>query len=133
VKRRLFNALRRAPDQVIGVNYLERWHLVPRNRFLNIYLHRFLGSDDSRALHDHPWYSVSVMLKGEMIELSDKGLRRIPRFFPIFRTAKFAHQLTLVRGPVWTIFITGPRIREWGFYCKGGWRHWRVFGKSGCD
>lgn len=62
-----------------------------------------------------------------MIEHSFKGIRNIPRFFPVFRTAKFAHRLELVQGPVWTIFITGPRIREWGFYCPKGWRHWTVF------
>lgn len=29
--------------------------------------------------------------------------------------------------PCWTIFITGPRVREWGFYCPKGWRHWKIF------
>lgn len=30
--------------------------------------------------------------------------------------------------PAITLFITGPRVREWGFWCpKIGWRHWRVF------
>lgn len=117
----------RKPDIEINGDYLHRWYIIPRNRFFNIYLHKFSGSDDDRALHCHPWYSVSLLLKGEMIEHSFKGVRHIPRFFPIFRTAKFAHRLELVQGPVWTVFITGPRIREWGFYCPSGWRHWKVF------
>jgi hypothetical protein len=130
----------RDPDQVIGEDYLWRWYLIPKNKIFNIYLHRFGRSDDDRALHDHPWYSVSMLLKGEFIEHSFKGIRHIPRFAPIFRTAKFAHRLEIVRGPVWTLFITGPRIRSWGFYCPKGWRHWKVFtsddGNSvgrGCD
>ena len=79
-------------------------------------------------------------MKGEMIEHNFKGVRFIPRFLPVFRTAKFAHRLELVKGPVWTLFITGPRLRSWGFYCPQGWRHWEDFtspdGRNvgrGCD
>lgn len=130
----------REPNKKIGGDYLWRWYIIPRNRFLNIYLHRFGRSDDDRALHDHPWFSVSVLLKGEFLEHSFKSKRHIPQFIPVFRTAKFAHRLELVRGPAWTLFITGPRIRSWGFYCPKGWRHWKEFttpdGSSigrGCD
>jgi len=27
----------------------------------------------------------------------------------------------------WTLFMTGRRCREWGFWCPQGWRHWRIF------
>ena len=131
---KLIAMVRRPPDVVISDEYLHRWHVIRRNRFFNIYLHRFGRSDDDRALHDHPWFSVSFLLKGEMIEHSFKGIRHIPWLIPVFRTAKFAHRLELVKGPVWTIFITGPRIRQWGFFCKNGWRHWRVFeDRGGCE
>jgi len=23
--------------------------------------------------------------------------------------------------------MTGPRVREWGFHCPNGWRHWKDF------
>lgn len=115
----------RAPDKIIDGDYLWRWYLIPRNRFFNIYLHRFGRSDYDRALHDHPWASVSLLLKGEMIEHSFKGIKHIYRFLPVFRSAKFAHRLELVKGPVWTLFITGPKQRSWGFYCPNGWKHWR--------
>ena len=58
----------RQPDRVINSSYLHRWHILPRNRWCNIYLHRFVGDDDDRALHDHPWWSVSFLLKGAMLE-----------------------------------------------------------------
>jgi len=132
--------MRRAPDLRIGDDYLWRWYLIPRNRFFNIYLHRFAKSDDDRALHDHPWFSVSFLLRGEMLEHHFNGRRHIPWLRPVFRSAKFAHRLELVQGPVWTLFITGPRIREWGFYCPQGWRHWTDFATldgsqigKGCD
>jgi len=48
------------PHQVIGPPadpYLMRWFLVPRNAFINVYLHTFCSSDPS-APHDHPWQCV---------------------------------------------------------------------------
>jgi hypothetical protein len=121
----------RKPDVVIGDSYLQRWHLVPRNRLLNVYLHRFTGSDDDRALHDHPWPSMSLLLRGGMTEHfrtpGGERWRTLPWLRPVFRRAEFAHRLALRHGPAWTLFITGPKVREWGFLCAGGWRHWSAF------
>lgn len=58
---------RRAPDVVIGEvhrPYLLRWWVIPRNPVFNVYLHRFMRSDDDRALHDHPWSNLSILLRG---------------------------------------------------------------------
>jgi hypothetical protein len=126
---------RRSPDVVIGGHadpYLKRWWLLPRNRFFNIYLHRFLRSDDDRALHDHPWWNISVLLDGRYVEHTiDAGgvNRRVERRAGEwkFRPARAAHRIELVAGPCWTLFITGPRLREWGFHCPRGWVHWREF------
>ncbi len=31
-------------------------------------------------------------------------------------------------SPCWTLFITGPRVRHWGFHCPDqGWIHWKRF------
>lgn len=127
--------IRRAPDFVIGdpdAPYLRRWWLIPRNRFFNIYLHQFLRSDDDRALHDHPWWNVSFLLKGEYIEhtIAAGGINRRQRRTAgqwKFRLASFAHRIELSAGPCWTLFLTGPRIRSWGFHCPQGWKHWRDF------
>jgi hypothetical protein len=117
----------RKPDFVIGDNYMHRWWLIPRNRYLNIYLHKIMHDDDDRALHDHPWWSVSFLLKGELLEVHKNGTRSPLRFFPLIRSAKFAHMLKVAKGPVWTLFITGPVIRGWGFHCPKGWVHWKKF------
>jgi hypothetical protein len=117
----------RKPDFVIGDNYMHRWWLIPRNRYLNIYLHKIMHDDDDRALHDHPWWSVSFLLKGELLEINKKGSRSPFRFLPLIRSAKFAHMLKVTKGPVWTLFITGPVIRDWGFHCPRGWVHWKRF------
>jgi hypothetical protein len=132
-----FDATWRDPDLLIGPEnnpYLRRWWLVPRNPFLNVYLHNIRRSDDAtRGLHDHPWWSVSVLLKGsyyEIVPLNPRNPRgRTQRLFwrsgsVIFRGAKHAHRLevTLPKANVWTLFITGPRFRQWGFWEPEGWR-----------
>ena len=61
----------RTPDFIIGDKedpYLARWHLIPRNPVFNLYAHRFLRSDDDRALHDHPWLNASVLLDNTLTE-----------------------------------------------------------------
>lgn len=144
MKLGLPRALGRQPDFVIGElsdPYLLRWWVIPRNRWFNIYLHNIVRSDDDRALHDHPWWSCSIVLKGGYWEIVP-GLHQYWRWpgSIVFRRAKSLHRLALERltGPAeaascWTLFITGPRVREWGFQCPQGWVHWRDFtaGKNG--
>lgn len=129
-------ALSREPDISIGGRedpYLERWFAIPRNRWFNIYVHRFCRSDDDRALHDHPWVNCSVLLEGSYVEHTDAGRTERQAGEVKLRTAKAAHRIELTNGRCWTLFITGPRVREWGFCCPNGWRHWRDFtaGKRG--
>lgn len=125
----------RKPDFIIGgadAPYMLRWWIVPRNRWFNIYLHRFLRSDDDRALHDHPWGNVSLLIDGEYTEhtISAGGVqhRQIYTAGDLkFRRATAAHRVELHAGPCWSLFITGPVIREWGFHCPAGWRPWKQF------
>lgn len=127
---------RREPDVIIGSvesPYLFRWHIIPRNRFFNVYLHRFLRSDDDRALHDHPWLNLSFLLSGCYTEhtiraggVNRKVLRQMGDLKLRLPTA--AHRIELTHGKCWTLFITGPRMRAWGFHCPdAGWRHWETF------
>ena len=115
------------PTEIIGENYLSRWHLIPHNKFLNVYLHKFSGSDDDRALHDHPWHSLSFAFKGKMREHTPSGAKIVKKFLPKYRPAKFSHRMELVEGPAWTLFITGPQVRDWGFWPNGIWMHWKKF------
>jgi hypothetical protein len=106
----------------------------------NIYLHLIRRSDDDRALHDHPWPSVSVVMAGQYIEHVPAhpkypagptvAIRRRERDV-IFRRSGSPHRLEIGSGPgnqsAFTLFITGPRFREWGFWCPKGWKHWSLF------
>jgi hypothetical protein len=125
----------REPDFIIGGlddPYLLRWYIIPRNRVMNIYLHQFLKSDEDRALHDHPWINVSLILWGQYLEHSPNScVHRVAGGFA-FRRATALHRIELIESqPCWTLFLTGPKIREWGFQCSWGWRHWRDFTDGG--
>lgn len=146
---KICKALGRYPDHVIGEDsnpYLLRWYVIPKNRWFNVYLHKFMRSDDDRALHDHPWWNLSILLSGRYFEImpvdragfadgSNRDLTQKLRkpFRVVFRPALAAHRIKLLQHfrhgelPVWSLFITGPRIREWGFYCDHGWRHFAEF------
>ena len=111
--------LMRKPDLYLK-GYLRRWWLIPRNKYFNIYLHCFEGSDDDRALHDHPWWSLSFKLWGSLREhLVGCKQRDIISLLPYVRTPKTLHRMELRSKNAWTLFITGPRLRDWGFKTEG--------------
>lgn len=135
--RLIARVTRRPPDFVIGGEerpYLRRWWVIPRNPVFNVYLHEFLRSDDDRALHDHPWANVSVLLRGEYVEHVPEGARPRRAGDVVVRLlGSMRHRIELVRDRAgaeracWTLFITGPRYRAWGFACEHGWVHWKDF------
>lgn len=139
-------ANRRPPDVVIGSKekpYLRRWWVIPRNKWFNIYLHNVLRSDDDRALHDHPWANLSILLSGGYDEITPDY---DPDGIPLYQIEVFHWRppgTVILRGPtsahrlmipdegknqeVWSLFITGPNVRSWGFWCPKGWKHWKDF------
>ncbi len=138
----------RNPDVILGGArpYLRRWYIIRLSKrgLGNVYLHHILRSDDDRALHDHPWWNVSIVLRGGYWEWmpawvetdlpgilaraeSDLRVWRGPGSI-VFRRATAAHRLELPFGKTaWTLFITGKNVRSWGFHCTQGWKHWRAF------
>jgi len=123
----MFNLKFRKPDEVIGENYMRRWHIRRSRNSWNLYLHRYDGSDDDRALHDHPWRSVGIVLWGRLYEITEQGEQRLWPFIPKYRRAEYAHRLSLKSKLAFTLFITFKKEREWGFLCPKGWVHWRDF------
>ena len=117
--------------------YMLRWFVLPRNGRFNIYLHKFLRDDDDRALHDHPWWFISIMVKGGYVETlacehEDVVIeRKSPSI--AYRSATARHRVALFKNsdgtakPCWTIVITGRKAREWGFWCPKGFVPWQKF------
>lgn len=104
--------------------YLTRYKVL--ETFLgNIYIHNFGRSDAAGALHDHPWYFFHVIVEGGYMEgvWEDEQLVLYPRCtgYWAFHKATFQHRVELgyANGKpvtnIWTLVITGPKIRTWGF------------------
>jgi len=139
----------REPDFLIGSTpedpYMRRWWVIPRNNWFNIYLHHMRHDDDDRAPHDHPWWSLSLCLDGDITEhqLIDNFnydttamLAEDDRWWRVhhiskgqwkWRNNKYTHRLELPNGDAWTMFITGPKVRTWGFHCPKGFVKWFDF------
>lgn len=119
--------MKRKPDLILPgsagePDYMRRWWVWPRNRFFNAYLHKLGSSDDAMAYHDHPWWNVSIILKGSYREHFHDGTNKVRRAGHIvFRSALTLHRLEIIE-PVTSLFITGPRVRNWGFLTPDeGW------------
>lgn len=174
----MFGWLKREPDYTVphvtddpsAGPAIRRWHLIPRNRLFNVYLHHTVQDNDPIGVHDHPYWNLSIVLKGGYWEYMPVNplshwevgqwahvasrnyspyLRKIkaqayqelykvwrkPGAF-ILRRPTDAHRLSLPNVPyrdmvenkrdtykrsAWSLFITGPRVREWGIWMPDGW------------
>lgn len=115
-----------------GAPYMRRWLF--RHPWGNVRLHCIMRSDSDRALHDHPFDFVSLILRGAYIEHRPM-LARNPAGPTVIRRyragqlnrcrAEDPHRLELREGPVWTLVFCGRKRREWGFHAEEGWVHWR--------
>src|SRR5262245_48626738 len=102
---------------------LYRTYLFGTGKTFGLFLHQFVRSDAPTRFHDHPWrWSVSFILRGGYVEerrRRDEGTvtRRYlkPGRFNVLVPEVF-HRVELCDGrPAWTLFLHGPKIREWGF------------------
>lgn len=123
----------RAPDLIIGdPPQTLRWHIF-RWRGWQLALHKWLLSDNDRALHDHSGDNISIILNRGYWEVIGVGgiwhqwkLRRPG--VPYFRKAETPHRVVLHDDrPVWTLWLRWPPRRQWGFHCPKGWIHWKKF------
>lgn len=99
---------------------------------IGVYLHHLCRSDYDRALHDHPWPFISVLLKGGYTEIHDQTIDggkvsvRHGRGDVLVRPAEWRHRFVLEEGKkAWTLVIVGRRCRRWGFFLPSGWCWWR--------
>lgn len=125
----------RPPDLTVGPlanPYMLRWVLW-RWRGWQLALHKICRSDDDRALHDHVGRNYSFVLWGagyrEVFSHTwePEYARHVHLWSFAKRDAEVPHRLELHFGPVWTLWLRAPKIREWGFWCKRGWIHNSIY------
>lgn len=125
---------------VDGEPYLTRFYLgEPNQRKIGekpqVFIHFFHKSDQGVELHNHPYTGLGIMLAGGYREeriTEVTGRTRDGRTETVFveREPKVVapgmvnelslsdyHRTDLVdpEGGAWTIFVTGPRVKHWGF------------------
>lgn len=137
------------PDLVIapdGKPYLYRWYLMPCGGYYDregrkrpipeyrnsVMLHIQVQSDPERPLHDHPWDNQSVILAGGYEEIIQSqppygtiAVEQRKVGDVITRAGTEAHRLVLPPGVPYamTVFSTGPKVRDWGFWYGTEWHH----------
>lgn len=113
--------------------YLRRWVL--NLGLFSVRLHHWSRGDDDRALHDHPWWFVSLVLSGSMIDVTETGRERLTPGDVSVRPA--LHKHTVETRGCWTLLLCGPERRVWGFWIRhrSGAPYWvrasRYFRKAG--
>lgn len=115
--------------------YLSRYYLFrkPVKWLPSVYLHCFHASDEDQELHDHPWSSsFSIILSGSYREeFRENGLvkSRImkPGMINLVSGNKF-HRIDLETEKVWTLFVSGPKSKNWGFWNRntGKYVDWKT-------
>lgn len=89
-------------------------------------VHHILRSDSGRDPHDHPWWFVTIVLRGGYYEHRyDAFGSWVSRRWHgpgsvLIRAPEDLHMLELPKGKTaWTLFITGPKKQTWGFKPEG--------------
>jgi hypothetical protein len=118
--------------------YLIRWYLL-RTKPLAIFIHKFVRSDEDRALHDHPWNFIVVPIWRGYFEHNPTGRRRVwPIIGARFRRGTYRHRVELVRAagielPSWSVFFRFREFRDWGFWMPEGWVQWNRWWQDKCE
>jgi hypothetical protein len=113
--------------------YLTRWYLFRRPAFA-IFLHRFHRSDEDRALHDHPWSFITVILWRGYLEHTPEGTSRKWPGMICYRPAEWRHRVELINGKQsFTLVFRFRERRVWGFWEKTGFVKWNHWWQQNCE
>lgn len=120
--------------------YLIRWVL--NLGLFSIRVHHWIRSDDKRYFHDHAWWFLTLVLWGDYIDVSKRD-GWYAYHDPLcmgqirFRPAMHRHYVVVPKGGCWTLLLTGPPIRNWGFWVGERFirplRYFHKYGHPPCE
>lgn len=149
---------RRGDNHVVGITlgqrlgepecpYARRW-VANFGPFGSVRVHHWLASDDQRYPHDHAWWFLTFVVRGGYTDIANVVPDRLStRSVTIsdhvraptvrFRPSAHRHKVKVDPGGAWTVLVTGPPVRDWGFYVDGQFkrmrRYFREHGHHPCE
>lgn len=133
--------------------YVQRWFV--QTPLGTARVHHFMRSDDDRALHDHPWSFVTLVVRGSYRDITacpwcaDGKVRiqrwpepeagpecgpclgtgvRVDELTPgSVRYRPAEHQHRVESDGAWTIVLSGRKRRTWGFWEGAKFTRWREY------
>jgi len=87
-----------------------------KTRWFNLYLHQLDAPQwHPVGCHDHPWWFWTMILKGGYDEkIGTEITRRLPGDL-LYRKSTHSHDVVTPYGRSWSLVLTGPKSRDWGF------------------
>lgn len=106
-----------------------------RHKYVGVRVHHITASDPGQEYHDHPWWYITIILRGGYTELTpiirdgkvvgEQMRWRGPGHIR-FRRASSWHRLVVRDGDdAWTLFIMGRPSHPWGFLTARGKVGWK--------
>jgi hypothetical protein len=90
----------------------QRWNRPPWWRPFNAFLHCWRPQHSGEEFHDHPRWSVTIVLKGQLTERTPWNAKLLKPGSIVIRSRKAIHAFQVApewRGKTWTLFIVGRR------------------------
>lgn len=95
-------------------------HRPPAWRPFNILLHWWYPmAVQPEPFHDHPRWSITICLRGRIVEASPWGERTLTPGSIVIRSRKAIHRFWIpkgYKGKTWTLFIVGRRNHKQNYY-----------------
>ena len=91
---------------------MRRRNRPPWYRPFNAFLHCWRPTHNGEEFHDHPRWSITICLRGQLIEDTPWSSRLLTPGSVVFRSRKAIHSFRIAKefcGKTWTIFVVGPR------------------------
>lgn len=95
------------------------YHPLPWWAPFNALLHHWRAHDDGPRMHDHPRCSLTICLRGELVERTPWGERTLRPGAIVFRTSRYIHGFRVAPEHscrTWTLFLVGRRRRAQNTY-----------------
>lgn len=96
---------------------------------ISIRIHHIVLPDQDHHLHDHPWNARTFILRGTYLEnrMDGRHYIRTAGHTAALTFGEYHRIVSVSKGGVWTLFVTGKYRGTWGFLVDGAKVQWRRY------